>query len=162
MHERIRKFMAIAGCGLWVASSFMPMLGMGAKHEALCRGREFTGTFDDCFNDYLPVLELFAPVFAVPLHWFFAKFAVAVWAPEPAERTMRWRLAPKDGTAIYHPGHMVLGLIGAAWPIWRAASYPLDPITLPYIGFWLLFALWFTAGAVVIWRSVNGGASPEC
>jgi hypothetical protein len=29
----------------------MPMFGGAAKHAYRCRGRELTGTFDDCFND---------------------------------------------------------------------------------------------------------------
>ncbi|NML93341.1 hypothetical protein [Novosphingobium olei] len=139
--------MAFIGCGLWLGSSFLPLFGGAAKHAVRCRGRTFSGRFDDCFSDYLPLLELMAPLAALALLWFFARFAFAVWAPEPEARTMPWRMASADGTLVYHPGYLVLSAIGCAWALWRAVLYPLDPHTFPFITFWLVFACWFGAAA---------------
>lgn len=147
LREGVRKALALTGCVLWLTSSFMPFFGGIAKHSVVCRGRTFTGDFDDCFNDYIPVLELLAPFVALALLWFFARLAFACWAPEPDMRTHQWRLAPAEGTAIYYPGHMVLAGLGCCWTLWRAGLYPLDPETLPYLGFWLVFGGWFSASA---------------
>ncbi|MCJ2182024.1 hypothetical protein MTR62_04805 [Novosphingobium sp. 1949] len=105
----------------------------------------FTGTFDDCFSDYIPILELMAPLFAAASLFFFARFAFACWAPEPRDRTHRWRLAPPDGTRIYHPGYPFMASVGAVWALWRAALYPFDRAVFAYGGFWGLFAVWFMA-----------------
>jgi hypothetical protein len=148
MREDIRKALAIAGCILWLTSSLTPLFGGIAKHSVRCRGREFTGEFDDCFNDYMPVLELLAPVLVLALLWFFARFAFSCWAPEPHMRNQRWRLAPADGSAVYYPAHMVLACAGCAWALWRAMLYSFDPVTLPYLCFWLVFAVWFAASAL--------------
>ena len=145
MNESVRKVFAFTGCALWMLSSFCPLFGAGAKVEAKCHG-DFECTWETA-GDYLPILELLAPFAAFALLAFFAKLAFACWAPEPDRRRHRWRFAPVDGTTVYHPGYMGLALIGAAWALWRAALYPLDPVTLPYLFFWIVFASWFAASA---------------
>lgn len=156
LRENARKALALTGCGLWLASSLMPLFGGGAKHEVECRGREPpVGGFDACFNDYIPILELAAPVSAVPLLFLFGSFAMAVWAPPPELRRQSWRLAPRAGSAAYHPNFDGCCTAGAAWCLWRAWLYPLDRLTLPYMGFWLVFALWFAGAAVICRQDAN-------
>jgi hypothetical protein len=161
LKEGVRKTLAFAGCGLWLASSFMPFFGGLAKHQVQCRGRSFTGDFDDCFNDYIPLLELSAPLFALAGLYIFMRLAFAIWSPEPGNRRMRWRLAPKDGIAVYHPGYAGLAVMGGLWAFWRATLYPLDGVTAPFIGFWLSFAVWFLTGACCAWRAGADETSPR-
>ncbi|MYL99030.1 hypothetical protein GR702_14780 [Novosphingobium sp. FGD1] len=153
MGEGLRKALAFTGCGLWLGSSLMPLFGGAAKHRVLCRGATFDGQFDACFNDYLPVLELIAPLGALFLLYPFAVFASAVWAPEPGQRRQHWRLAPETGAAARFPWYTLLctaGLVGAAW---LASRYPLDPVTAPFMLFWTVFGLWFAGGATVTFQA---------
>jgi hypothetical protein len=153
LQEGARKTLAVAGCGLWLASSFMPMFGGAAKHQVRCRGRRFTGQFDECFNDYIPLLELAAPLFAVATWYMFMRLAFAVWSPEPDDRRTRWRFAPESGAGMFHPAYSVLACGGGLWALWRAALYPVDAETAIFIGFWLAFSSWFFAGALCTWRA---------
>ena len=149
--ERVRHSLAKFGCLLFLMSSFMPMFGGIAKHTVRCRGREFTGNFDDCFNDYLPILELVAPVFALLLLWPFARFAFSLLAPVPVLRTRRWRMASRSPSSTFWPHLHAVGALGAIWAVWRAATYPMDKVTAPYFAFWVTFAVWFviSVGAAV-------------
>ncbi|PNU02872.1 hypothetical protein [Novosphingobium guangzhouense] len=159
LKEGDRRTLAFAGCGLWLASSLMPLFGGAAKHAVKCRGREPpAGTFDDCFIDDIPVLELGAPMLALPLLFLFGSFAMAVWSPPPWQRQRRWRLAPRWGTAAYHPNFPIACMIGAAWCLWRAALYPLEAQTLPFMAFWLVFAGWFAGAA---WACRQDAKVPE-
>lgn len=101
--EGARKAMALIGCSLWIASSFMPLFGGAAEHQVLCRGQSFSGEFDDCFNDMLPIFELAAPVVALALLWPFAFFAFAA-------------MKPKRSLDVIERGMLgSLCLIGVAW-----------------------------------------------
>jgi hypothetical protein len=147
MREGTRKALAFAGCGLWLLSSLMPLFGGAAKHRVLCRGATFSGQFDLCFNDHLPVLELIAPLGALFLLFPFAVFASAVWVPDPGQRRQHWRLAPTTGAAARFPWYPLLCLLGCAGSAWLASRYPVDPVTLPFMAFWAFFAVWFAGGA---------------
>lgn len=149
--ERTRWWFALAGPVLLEIASFMPIFGGTAKHLYRCRGREFTGEFDDCFNDYLPVVELSAPILALLLIYPFARLAFSLFAPDPDERTLRWRLATTTPLAEYFPSfHAIVG-IGLIWTLWRALTYPLVPQMWPYLLFWFVFAAWFATGLVAAW-----------
>ena len=141
--ERVRHLLATFGCLLFLMSSFMPMLGGPAKQVVRCRGRTFSGSFDDCFNDYLPILELMIPVFALIPLWGFSRFAFSLLAPDPVLRTRRWRLASRSSSSTFWPHLHVLGGLGAIWAVWRATTYPLAKETAPYFLFWVIFAVWF-------------------
>jgi hypothetical protein len=134
----------------------MPWFGGLAKHEIECRGHvPVDGTFDDCFNDCIPFLEIGAPILAVPLLFLFGAFAMAVWSPPPNLRRHAWRLAPGSGTAAYHPKFVIVCLIGVAWCLWRAWLYPLDELVLPFTAFWLVFSAWFAGAALVCWHDAR-------
>lgn len=161
LQENARKALSLTGCGLWLAPSFMPWFGGVAKHEVVCRGHlPPTGGFDDCFNDYIPGLELTAPILAALLWYSFARFAVTIWAPPPALRRHAWRLASRARSVAYHPGCAICCVAGAGWCPWRAWGYPVDAVTLPYIAFWMVFAMWF-AGAAINCRQDAEGAQDD-
>lgn len=151
--ERTRWWFALIGPLLLEASAFMPIFGGTAKHLYRCRGREFTGEFDDCFNDYLPILELSLPILALLLIYPFARFSFSLYAPDPELRTLRWRLATTTPLAQYFPTFHVMTGVGLAWTLWRALSYPPVPDMWLYWFFWLGFACWFTIGLIAAWPS---------
>lgn len=147
--ERLRWSLAVLGPLLFLASSFMPLFGGAAKWAHRCQGREFTGVMDDCFNDYLPILEAVVPIVALLLLYPFARMAFSLFAPPPDQRTYRWRLATSSSLSDLFPTLHVFAAIGIAWAGWRAALYPLGGETWPFIAFWLLFANWFSVALVV-------------
>lgn len=153
--EGTRKVAAAFGGALFFAVSTFPLLGGAAKQAVRCRGREYTGTFDGCFNDYLPILELAAPLLALALLWPFLRFAFTLWAPEPRKRTQVWRLASASSMITWWPQMQIAGAIWAVWCLYRAALYPVDQITAPYQATWLAFALWTIVGLVVSWPKVE-------
>lgn len=120
-----------------------PLLGGNAKIPVRCRGRQFAGSFDDCFNDYLPILELGAPLIALLLLYPFSRYAFSVFAPRLGERSAKWRMASRTSASSWHPGLLTASAVGCAWALWRLAPYPIDPVTLPFMGCWALFAIWF-------------------
>jgi hypothetical protein len=126
-----------------MVSSLLPLFGGKAKIAVRCRGRWFKGSFDDCFNDYLPIAELGAPIVAVLLLYPFYRFAFCVFAPRVGERSAKWRLASRSSASSWHPVLLIASAMGCAWALWRLALYPVDSVTLPFMAFWFLFALWF-------------------
>lgn len=123
----------------------MPFFGGAAKNQYRCAGREFTGAFDDCFNDYLPILELVIPVIGLFLAYPFARFSFSIFAPQFSEGEKPWRFAELD---LWDPGLQIAAIIGCVWTLWRALSYPLSIEVWPYVTYWLTFAVWFALGAV--------------
>jgi len=129
----------------------MPWFGGIAKHLYRCEGRQFSGSFDDCFNDYLPILEFSLPFFCLLLLYPFARLSSSLFAPQPEQRTFRWRLASRSSGEDFYPTLHIFPAIGAAWAIWRGLSYPFVAQMWPYLLFWLVFALWFALGIVIAW-----------
>lgn len=157
--ERLRWALAFAGPLLFLTSSFMPLFGGGAKHRARCAGREFTGRWDDCFTDYLPILELFTPVVALGLTWMFARFAFALWAPEPEARTLRWRLASSVAAADHWLIVQAVAAFGGVWAGWRGTGYLFAAELWPFAAFWFGFAAWFAASLLVAGPRVSANIS---
>jgi hypothetical protein len=149
--ERTRWWFAHIGPFLLEASSFMPLFGGTAKYLYRCRCREFTGEFDDCFNDYLPILEFSLPILALLLLYPFARFSFSLYAPDPEVRSMKWRLATDTPLSQYFPTFHVTAGAGLAWTVWRAFTYPPTGEMWPYWMFWLTFAGWFAAGILAAW-----------
>ena len=141
---------------LFLTVSTFPLLGAGAKQDVRCRGLEFTGRFDDCFNDYLPLLEIAAPFVALLLLWPVLRFAFTLWAPEPHERMRKWRLASSSPMKTWSPQFQIAGAAWAVWCLYRAALYPVDPVTAPYQATWIVFALWTLGGLAVSWPKRAG------
>lgn len=142
--ERLRWKLALVGVGLWLAGPVIFALGGAAKHRYRCRDRIFTGSFDDCFNDYLPVLEVFfVPLLALVLTYPFARFAFSLYAPPPQDRSRRWRLGARDGGAAYWPLLQSFALAGLAWAIWSWSGYALTGLLLPFHLYWAAFSAWF-------------------
>jgi len=129
----------------------MPLFGGNAKREARCDGRRFTGQFDDCFNDYLPILELMIPIGSVIVSWMFARFAFVLWAPTPDGRNMRWRFASSSPAEDYWPLLHGIAALGALWAFWRASTYFFAAELWPFALFWMVFAIWFGIGLGLAW-----------
>lgn len=140
----------MAGCGLFLSSSMMPQWGAAAKWAVRCEGREFTGGFDDYFNDYLPIVEMLVPIAALFLLWPFARFAFSLWAPKPEQRSQPvWRLASGSAPEKFWPMLQLFAFTGAAWALWRATGYLGDLGLVPYLSFWIAFAAWFLAAGLI-------------
>ncbi len=122
----------------------MPIFGGAAKRRYRCAGREFTGAFDDCFNDYLPIAELIVPIIALMLAYPFARFSFSLFASDHSEGVKQSRFANLE---LWRPGLQTAAFIGSVWCLWRALSYPLSIEVWPYVTFWLTFAVWFALGA---------------
>lgn len=151
--EGLRKSIAIFGGVLFMAVSTFPLIGGAAKRSVQCRGREFTGHWDDCFSDQLPFFEMAAPFVALLLLWPFLRFGFSLWAPDPQFRTQRWRLANEDSMRTLWPALQLGGMALAAWCFYRAALYPIDPVTAPYQLTWIVFGVWALVGAAQAPRS---------
>ncbi len=148
--ERPRWTLATIGVLMFQAASFMPIFGGAAKWAVRCKGRAFTGNFDDCFNDHLPIVEMIVPLLALVILYPFARLTYTLFAPKAELRTLKWRPALGGGADFFPAFHIIAGL-GALWAVWRASTYPLDPVTAPYIAFWTIFALWFVLGVTAAW-----------
>lgn len=139
------------GTFLWVASGWMPLLGGAAKDAARCKGREFTGEFDDCFNDYLRIAEFAVIIGAMLSALVFYRLADSVL--NQGER------APPSGyrqTQLPRSGHALLTVVGAVWCLWRLSTYTGSADLWPFITFWLCFAMWFVAAAMASWSDAKG------
>lgn len=147
--ERPRWWCALAGAGLWLAGPIVFALGGAAKHVYRCRDRVFTGRFDDCFNDYLPILEMVVvPTVALALTYPFARFAFSLYAPPAEGRSLRWRLGARDGGAAHWPLLQAFALLGLAWAIWSWSGYALAAVLLPFHLYWAAFSAWFATAVL--------------
>lgn len=149
MGERSRFYTASFGFVLWFAYPIAFFFGSVARREHRCGDREFTGEFDDCFNDYLPILELvFVPAVTLVFAFLFAVYAYSMFAPDDEFRSKRWWFAASGKGADYHPGFLFLVVIGLTWtgfhvwglPVWGSYWY----LWL----YWLGWIGWFAAGGV--------------
>lgn len=138
-----RRTLAAFGPLLWIGAGLMPMIGGAAKHAYRCRGREFTGRFDDCFNDYIPVAEIFAIFLAVITAYLFFRFARSLFMFSTTEQQAGY-VAPVISKLTWP-----VAVFGAAWSLWRFFTYPLATEMLPFLGFWIAFFVWFVIGAFV-------------
>jgi hypothetical protein len=146
--EGPRWALAFLGLPLWLWSSLLPTLSGPADYQYRCGGRPFTDSFDDCFYDGIPVLEMMAPLAAMLFAYPFARFAFSIYAPHPAARRLKWRLATRSDPGDLWPTLHIFGLLGAAWAAWRLLTDPLDPRVTVFQVFWSVFALWFLGGVV--------------
>ena len=71
-----------------------------------------------------------------------------MFAPQSFELKNKWRFAKPD---LWRPGLQLMAVVGCAWALWRAFSYPLAIELWPYLTFWLSFAAWFILGALACW-----------
>lgn len=159
LSERVRWWFSFLGVMLWFGFPVVFAFGGAARHLYRCRDRTFTGEFDDCFNDYIPVLEvIFVPLVFLVFAYPFARFAFSLFAPDQRERTHRWRLASSEGASTYWPMLQMWAGLGIALSLWSLSRYPLHGEFLPYYAYWLSFGLWFTA-AIFAGRPVSASES---
>lgn len=148
--ELARWGLAAVGVLLWLGLIVIVREGGGAKHWHRCRGGFYPGESDDCFTDYLPVLEVvFVPAFVLLTAFFFARFAFVLFAPPADRRGLKWRLAGRNGAVDAWPILQAIACVGAAWALWRLFTYPLAIELLPFHLYWGGFAAWFGLGALL-------------
>ena len=147
MTERLRHSAAVTGLLCWIAFPFVYLAGTHARWEHRCAGRTFTGTFDDCFNDALPVFELGAFPLTLILAYPFARFAFSMFAPESDLRTFRWRFAASSGGVEYFPSFQIASAIGIMWAGFHFLSMPLAIRYWYIFVYWAIWIGWFALGA---------------
>lgn len=148
--ERLRSLLAATGVCLWLATAFVYGAGEIAKHVYRCRDRTFTGNFDECFNDYLPIFEVvFVPIWTALTAYPFTRFACSLYAPQPVQRTLRRRFAGSSGASSYWPALHLAAVGGLIWCVWCLSRFALIAQFGPFHLYWIVFAVWFAVGAVL-------------
>lgn len=134
---------------MWLAYPIAFGAGMWARRDYRCSGRTFTGQFDDCFNDLLPLLEFLLVALMLALTVAFARFAFSIFAPPVPERRYRWRLARVRPAADCYPLYQILAAAGVLWAALHLWSIPLSPRYWYLLAYWLLWIGWFIAGSLL-------------
>lgn len=150
MTEKQRFWVADAGIGLWLAFPFVYWLSTRARWLQRCSGRTYTGEFDDCFNDMLPVFEILAFPLTFILIYPFARLAFGMFGPASDVRTYRWRFAARSGGSDYFPSFQICAAVGIVWACLHLSSLPL------WLRFWYLHLYWV---AWIVWFGLGAYAS---
>jgi hypothetical protein len=147
--EVLRWFAGLTGILLWLAIPLVFIYGpIGPPCEVSAPPRP-----EDCFSDYIPILELFAvPLFTLVTCYPFARFAFSLYAPPPPRSRAAWWFASHAGAGANWPLLQIFAAAGCAWILWRMVLYISwdEPFWIPL--FRLVFLFWFVAGIVVGWR----------
>lgn len=155
--------MALTGILLWLALFWLAPEQISAVNAwwraQRCAGRQFTGTFDDCFNDYIPILEvLFLPAGLILLAFPFAVMAFSFFADPGVDRNGYWKYTLGNDSKRGFPVRAMFALVGFGLCVWTWFSLPqLKGFVLFYI-YWACFAAWFLLAASVRvhdWRRVR-------
>ena len=145
---RPRWMLASVGWLLWLGYPLVFLFGIGLRHDGRCGGQRFTGEFDDCFNDYLPLLESTWAAIALILTFGFIWFSYSLYS-RPSDRS-RWWWAAKSWRGRGWSARQALACIGVVWTVWNLTALPWRE---PFVGwahvYWLLFFLWFVLSAWV-------------
>ena len=150
-NERLRHLASSFGTLLFAAYPIVKIVESNTRWQIRCAGRRFEG-FDDCYNDYLPVLEFVALLIYPLFIWLFARYAFSMFAPPAEDRRLQWRWANSDAGCDYFPGFLIGALIGLLWAIWNIYALPLELIFWKIFAYWIICAAWFVAGSLVSWR----------
>jgi len=145
-----RFAIALGGIGLFLAYPFVFVAGNTTLHNYRCAGRTFTGTFDDCFNDMLPI-DLFAFPLTLLLLYPFARFAFAAFAPAPQQRSKGWRLAGRGAGRDYSPLMQILAGVGILWAFLHVKTFPAASVFLPFFAYWAGWLSWFVLAMLFSW-----------
>jgi len=151
MTESLRRALALFGLILWAAFPFAYDAGSTARWEQRCGGHVFTGTFDSCFNDGLPVLELLSFPLTLLLAYPFARLAFSMFAPKVDDRSFKWRLAARAGGRDYFPAFQIAAAIGLLWAGVHLVSTPFAGRYWYLTAYWSTWMGWFILGALASW-----------
>ena len=152
MNERLRFWLASLGIPLWFGYPFAFLYGPSVARDVRCAGREFTGSFDDCFNDYIPVLEMLAFPMTLVLMWPFLRFAFALYAPADHGGGWKWKMAGHmNGDACFPSLQLFAGMV-ILWVGFHLRMLPIAWEAAPLLVYWLVWPLWLLVGIVVSWR----------
>jgi hypothetical protein len=147
LSERVRHSAATLGVILWLAFPFVYMAGTHARWLRRCQGRSFTGAFDSCFNDALPMFEFVAFPVTLALTYLIARFAFSMFAPVAELRTRKWRLADTTCGEAF-PRYQVFSAFGLIWTALHASSTPFSFTYWYLLAYWAAWLLWFIIGAL--------------
>jgi len=148
LSEGMRHSAATIGVMLWLAFPFVYMAGTHARWLRRCQGRSFTGAFDSCFNDGLPVFEFLAFPVTLALTYLFARFAFSMFAPSAELRTRRWRLADSASGGEAFPLYQLFSTFGLIWTVLHANATPFSFTYWYLLAYWAGWLLWFLIGAL--------------
>ncbi len=147
--SRLRPLLALGGFLLWFSYPFAFTAGIIARHDYRCAGREFTGAWDGCFQDGLPIDFLAYPL-TLLLLYPFARFLFVALAPPGKASSGFWRLARGASGEAYFPVVQVLALVGISWALLHVLPFPLVRVFFGFFAYWAAWILWFGS---VIWLS---------
>ncbi|ETI65087.1 hypothetical protein C100_03905 [Sphingobium sp. C100] len=151
MSERLRFWLAVLSVPLWVGYPFAFSYGPIVARNVRCAGRRFTGGFDDCFNDYIPVLEMLAFPMTLLLMLPFLRFAFALYAPADHDGGWRWKIAGRmNGDACFPSLQLFAGLL-ILWIGFHVRMLPLAREADLLWAYWLIWTTWLLTGIAVSW-----------
>lgn len=126
--------------------------GNNARWRLRCAGHTFENEgFGACFSDAIPILEMMGLLLFPLIIWVFASFSFSMFAPPSRYRTYKWRLANAEGGDAYFPMFQIGALLGIAWCGWNLIDLPLETAEIWVLLYWVFWAFWFAAGALVSW-----------
>ena len=151
MHDKaLRWTFGLSGSVLALLYPFAFFSGGILRDQYRCRDRVSVGTFDDCFNDYLPLLELSWMAISLILALIFIRLSFRVWAGN-GEGGWRWAWGKQpdyESTEVFRRWGLLVGLGLSAYQLLRL------PLNLDWLHwahvYWMLFALWF---ALSYWKN---------
>lgn len=139
----LRWSLGLTGSVLALLYPFAFVFGGIVRHRYRCRGREFTGSFDDCFNDYLPILELVWMIISFVLALMFIRLSFRVWSGV-SEGGWRWAWGKKPDYESTGSSRRWGLLAGLALTLWQLARLPTNPDWIHWVHlYWVAFVLWF-------------------
>ncbi|WP_370170542.1 hypothetical protein [Sphingobium abikonense] len=153
MSERQRFWLASLGIPLWLGYPFAFWFGPIVARSVRCAGRQFTGEFDDCFNDYIPVLEMLAFPMTLLLMFPFLRFAFALYAPADVKDGWRWRITGRmNGDACFPSLQLFAGML-LLWIVFHVRMLPVAPAAGLLWTYWFFWIVWLLIEIVVSWPS---------
>lgn len=156
MSIEVRRCLAVAGMGLWLAYPFVFSSGGLAVHQHRCaKEKSILEGLDPCLRDGLPVLEMGAFFLTVVLAYAFGRFAFTLFAPPVETRGNGWGLAGSSDASDYFPALQWAALVGLGWALLHARAYPLE--LYPYLIYWAAWFAWFGMGLWLSWPTGHPG-----
>lgn len=140
--EFLRWLMALAGLGFWLSGFWMLSAGSNSRWRWRCGDSRS----DDCFSDYLPIIETVLPIAIVLLAYPIARF-IFMWTPSPERRTLPWWPASRrgNGDLLWPAGHLLAGT-GILTSLWALLVFP------PALQFWPFYLYW---GGSCLWCALT-------
>jgi len=148
--EKARFAAFFGGILLWLCYPLAFWNGIHARWLGRCEHSPFSGQFDSCHNDYLPIAEMAWCIIAWCLTVAFFRLARAFWAPVRRPNATAW-IRRRDPT-YFAPIIFWLAVAGVAWTGWNFLAIPLQARFSLLLAYWAVFSLWFAGAAATNWK----------